>query len=76
MATIDAETKLQAVKQIVEDWVGKQSHEHCWYYPDLFRQLCQVLDVPAVDAGLPPRAEFERGCQMFQEEIFENKETK
>ena len=59
------------VKVIVQEWIDKQGHERCWYYPDLFNQLAAVLDVtPSVAPCLPTRSEFKEGCCKYQDEQF------
>ena len=62
-----AENKLKQVKDIVQTWKDKQGHERCWYYPELFEKLAEVLDVKFTrDTKLPPQEEFEAGCKRFQ----------
>lgn len=56
---------------ILEMWTSRQSHDRCWYYPDVFRQLCNIFDVAAPPQHLPPRPEFEEGCRRFQREQYE-----
>lgn len=62
----DAQTRA-----IIQEWVDKQGHDRCWYYPDLFRRLAALHDIrPTVDPVLPAREEFERGCDRFQDEEY------
>lgn len=35
----------QRAKQLLESWIQKQGHEACWYYPDIFKELCILFDV-------------------------------
>ena len=66
----DAET-LREVKRIVEECVNKQGPERCWYHPDLFMRLIEVLQIKGVkESCLPPREEFEQGCKKYQEEQY------
>jgi hypothetical protein len=66
-----ADEKIKRIEAIIQEWVDKQGHERCWYYPELFRELGRVLDIhPSVQPGLPPRAEFEEGCRRYQEEEY------
>lgn len=56
---------------LLAEWAGKQGHDHCWYYPDVFRRLAEVLGVDVSGpADLPPRHEFEQGCVRFQNEEY------
>ena len=65
-----AERKLERIKGIVQEWYDKQGHDQCHYYPELFRELAPIVEVKIIDPHLPPRAEFKRGCKMFQDEIY------
>ncbi len=61
------EEKLEEAKRILQAWQNKQRHDRCWYYPDLFRELCVVLEVtPTNDPDLPTIEEFQEGCTQFQ----------
>lgn len=58
-------------KAILQEWVDQQGHERCWYYPDLFVRLAELLGVRATKKpNLPPRAEFEEGCRRYQEKEY------
>ena len=58
-------------RNALKDWVGKQGHDRCWYYPEIFNRLCDILGVKASDhRNLPPRAEFEQGCRRYQNEEY------
>lgn len=58
-------------KSILQKWVDQQGHNRCWYYPELFTELCQHFGVtPAIQPELPKRSEFEEGCQRFQDEQY------
>lgn len=59
-------------QQILQKWLDKQGHNRCWYYPDLFHKLADLLEVKAsVEPKLPTRHEFEIGCKRYQEEQFD-----
>lgn len=62
--------QLEGCKQIVSEWLGKQGHDKCHFYPELFKQLAEVLGLKAPEAELPPRAEFEAGCKRYQDELY------
>jgi hypothetical protein len=62
---------LVEVRRITQEWIDKQGHDRCWYYPDLFNQLVGVLGIRmTVETRLPSREEFARGCEKFQEEEY------
>jgi hypothetical protein len=63
--------RLAEARRILQEWLDRQGHDRCWYYPDVFTRLAGCLDVTAtVGPGLPPRAEFEAGCRRYQDEEF------
>ena len=66
-----AERKLDEVKKVIQEWVDKQGHDRCWYYPDLFRKLAEILEIiPSREPSLPPLEEFKNGCERYQEEEY------
>ena len=66
------EEQLQEAKIIIQQWIDKQRHDRCWYYPDLFNQLVVLFDIkPSKEPFLPPLAEFQEGCKRYQEEEFQ-----
>ncbi len=64
--------QLRQVREIVQEWADKQGHERCWWFPELFRRLADVLAIePRVEPGLPLlRDEFEQGCRRYQDEQY------
>ncbi len=65
--------KLEQVKQILQQSIEKQGHERCWYHPDLFQKLIDLLEIKtAKNPCLPPRKEFEQGCKRYQEEQYKD----
>lgn len=62
---------LERCRQTLGKWRELQGHDQCWYYPDLFVNLCATL---GIDHSLPspdmPREEFEAGCQRFQDSLY------
>lgn len=58
---------------ILEEWVYKQSHARCWYYPDIFERLADELGVDYANTSmknLPPLEEFKEGCCKYQNEQY------
>ncbi len=65
------EDKFNEAKGIIQEWVDKQGHERCWYYPDLFRKLADIFEVKATKKpALPPIEEFKKGCEKYQQEEY------
>ena len=67
----DKERRYDEARGIIQEWVDKQGHKRCWYYPDLFNKLVKVFDIkPSVEPMLPPRDEFEAECKRYQDEEY------
>lgn len=68
------EGKVERARAILQEWVEKQGHDRCWYYPDLFKELAEILEVPlTIDPKLPPLDEFKNGCERYQQEEYKEK---
>ena len=68
----DAE-KVKQIQNVISEWDGKQGHDRCWYYPDLFERIANIVGVQLNNAPvLPTRSEFEEGCRRFQNQEFQN----
>jgi len=65
--------KLERAKSVIQEWMDKQGHDRCWYYPDLFMKLAEIFDVkPSKEPNLPPLQEFKKGCERYQKEEYNN----
>ncbi|MEN9626022.1 MAG: hypothetical protein RL557_350 [archaeon] len=63
--------KVQKAKHVIQEWIDKQGHERCWYYPDLYRQLAEIFQVTQTKTpALPPLEEFKKGCEKYQQEEY------
>lgn len=70
----DLEQKVADAKKIIKEWADKQSHDRCWYYPDLFRRLATLFDINLeTNPSLPPLEEFKKGCEKYQQEEYKIK---
>lgn len=70
---MNAEEKLSKIKQIVLLWDSKEGHDRCWYYPELFKEIAQVLEIELNKSPqLPTLEEFKEGCCKYQKEQFTN----
>jgi hypothetical protein len=59
------------IRQIVQEFLDKQGHHRCWWFPELFKRLATTLDLkPTVEPELPKRREFELGCWQYQDEEY------
>ncbi len=70
MPPASSDDKLNEVRRLVVDWLSKQGHDACWYYPDVFRQIASVLGIATPPVSLPTRSEFETGCKQYQNELY------
>lgn len=63
--------QLLECKEAIITWMNKQGHDRCWYYPDIFKKLCNILEIkPTILPCLPPLEEFKRGCEAYQKENY------
>ena len=64
--------KYRIVRKAVQKWVDNQGHERCWYYPEIFREIAETLNIkPTGPINLAPRQEFRPNCNRYEEEIYE-----
>ena len=64
---------LARVRRLVQDWLDKQGHDRCWYYPEIFTELARALDLQHIvlkPPQLPSLAEFKAGCERYQREQY------
>jgi len=67
------EEKFYEAKRAIQEWVDKQGHDRCWYYPELFRRLADIFEVESTrEPCLPPLEEFRKGCERYQKEEYGN----
>jgi len=67
---------LARVRRLVQDWLDKQGHDRCWYYPEIFEQLARALELQHIvlkPPQLPTLDEFRAGCERFQREEYPEK---
>ena len=63
--------KVDEAKKLLQEWIDKQGHDRCWYYPDIFRKLINLFDITSKkERLLPPLEEFKQGCKRYQEKEY------
>jgi hypothetical protein len=68
---MNAEEKIEKIKHIIQEWVDKQGHDRCWYYPELFNELIKILELnQSKNPALPLLEEFKKGCEKYQKEEY------
>lgn len=73
---LDRTNVLLEVRTLLQEWIDKQGHEQCWYYPEIFRKLCEILEVTITKSmNLPPRAEFGQECRRYEKEVYEQQDN-
>lgn len=64
-------SQLLRIRELIQLWMDKQGHDSCWYYPDIFEQIRDVLNMKMDNKANISRAEFEEGCRRYQKELYE-----
>lgn len=63
--------KLEQIRQVILEWDSKKGHDRCWYYPDLFHEIANIVGVHLVQPTEKlSREEFEEGCRMYQQQEY------
>ena len=66
-----SKNKEEQARALLQVWLDKQGHDRCWYYPEIFLELCKLFDVKAsLPPSLPTLEEFQEGCKKYQIEQF------
>jgi hypothetical protein len=60
----------KAIEEKIKEWINKQGHDSCWYYPEIFREICKELDIDPNIIPTIPQDEFDKGCKRYQDELF------
>jgi hypothetical protein len=61
----------EQVKDLIEEWDGKQGHDKCHYYPEIFRAVAAAVGAKLREThDLPPLQEFQVGCRQQQDELY------
>jgi hypothetical protein len=71
MSKIFDADKLKTINDELTRWIGQQGHDSCWFYPEIFNRLCEILNIPVPERNLPPEEEFENGCHRYRKEIYD-----
>lgn len=68
----DSLNKSELVKAQVQEWLNKQGHDSCWYYPDVFTEIAKTLDIEIknINRMLPVRKEFNANCEKFECDVY------
>lgn len=61
---------IDRIRSAVTDWIGKQGHDVCWYYPEIFGVIAQELGIKWTKPELPSRSDFEAGCLREQNMLY------
>lgn len=65
------ERKYHEAREFIQEWIDKQGYDRCWHYPELFRRLAYLFEVrPTHELKLPPKEEFKKGCEKYQDEAY------
>lgn len=60
-----------SIQELVKQWIDKQGHDRCWYYPEIFKAIAEKLEIrQGLPSELPPQEEFDKGCKRYQLEEY------
>lgn len=63
-----------ATRRLLQEIADRQSHNICWWLPELFETLCDLYGVTRdKSVHLPPEREFQAGCNIFRRELYVSK---
>lgn len=62
--------QLFRIKQAIKKWIDKQGHDKCWYYPEIFKEISDILEIKTDKNIEIPEEEFELGCKNYQDELY------
>ena len=63
----------EKVKELIQTWLDKQGHDSCWYYPDIFNQIADELNIKRTIPSLRPSLEeFKKGCDKYAYDFYLN----
>ncbi len=64
---------IRRVREILNDWQTKAGHDACWFYPEVFRELCNVVGLEYIEPSKVDRSDFRAHCQKFEEHLYTGK---
>ena len=59
------------VECIVRKYAEKINHDSCWYYPELFDELCGLYNIPKPKRPTITEDEFRAGCDKYRKELYD-----
>lgn len=63
--------KCDQVRAEILAWANKQGHDQCWYYPEIFIAIAEILDMSLeIKPKLPPQHVFREHCQQWESTIY------
>lgn len=70
MTTNNINSSTNEIRKIVQEWADKSGQDRCWWFPELFQRLADILKITPNAVPFPPRNEFEEGCCRYQDEHY------
>lgn len=67
---LTSDFKLARIKALLADWTAKQGHASCWYYPEIYTQLAEIVGLTPPQTPNVPLREFVDGCRRYQAELY------
>ena len=61
-----------AIREILQEVADRKGHRLCHHEPDAWNKLFSLFGIqPPADLELPPRAEFTKRCQAYEESLYD-----
>lgn len=64
--------QINQIKTLIKEWLQKHGHDKCWYYPDIFCRIAEIVGVEITEEqlSLPPEDEFEENCHIYRKKLY------
>ena len=58
------------IKELINTWVNKTGHHKCWYYPDIFKEIAETLNISIEQTPTVKLEDFRNGCYAYTCDLY------